>query len=101
MDKAQAQVLRIMGGHHLVLAPPGCGKTHILAGKIEEALKMGVSPENMLCLTFTNRAARAMKMRIDDRIGQDASASIFIGNIHKFCASLLFKSNVVSYNSIY
>lgn len=54
----QQSVIELTEGRHLVLAPPGCGKTAILAERISHALKSGVQLADMLCLTFTNRAAR-------------------------------------------
>lgn len=67
-DEYQQQVIELDQGRHLVLAPPGCGKTDILAERVVRALLNGVSPDNILCLTFTNRAARSMIRRIKDRV---------------------------------
>ena len=58
LDKYQIPVVKASHGYHLVLASPGCGKTHILAERIRYAKEKGVQYEDMLCLTFTNRAAR-------------------------------------------
>ena len=55
-DPAQRTVIGLEKGYHLVLAPPGCGKTDILAERIARALADGFSPAEMLCLTFTNRS---------------------------------------------
>lgn len=55
-DGFQKRVITIDSGYHLVLAPPGCGKTDILAERVVRALSCGVTPDDMLCLTFTNRA---------------------------------------------
>ena len=57
----QQRVIEATGGHHLVLAPPGCGKTAVLAERIVWAYQHGVPFSEMACLTFTNRAARSMK----------------------------------------
>ena len=67
-DVDQLKAINANGGYFLVLAPPGCGKTDILAERIVEAKKKGVNFENMLCLTFTNRASRGMKNRIKERV---------------------------------
>ena len=53
-DELQKAVVDIEEGRHLVLAPPGCGKTAILAARVQKALHSGVCPSDMLCLTFTN-----------------------------------------------
>lgn len=67
-DEFQKKVITIDNGYHLVLAPPGCGKTDILAERVVRALSCGVSLDDMLCLTFTNRAARGMRSRILERL---------------------------------
>ena len=55
-NKEQQEVVRASGGCHLVLAPPGCGKTAVLAERIVWARQHGVPYGDMACLTFTNRA---------------------------------------------
>lgn len=67
-DEFQKKVITLDSGYHLVLAPPGCGKTDILAERVVRALSCGVSLDDMLCLTFTNRAARGMRSRILERL---------------------------------
>ena len=62
-DASQQEVIDVDAGYHLVLAPPGCGKTQILTERIRKAHQQGVLYEDMLCLTFTNRAARGMQER--------------------------------------
>ena len=97
-DVDQLKAINANGGYFLVLAPPGCGKTDILAERIVEAKKKGVNFENMLCLTFTNRASRGMKNRIKERVGEEAK-DIFVGNIHRFCSNFLFANSFVPENS--
>lgn len=94
-DDTQRQIIEITEGCHLVLAPPGCGKTQILAERIHLALTNRVKPEDMLCLTFTNRAARGMRDRINERVGQDEGEKVFVGNVHRFCSCFLFSNNIV------
>ena len=94
-DKSQQEILDIMSGQHLVLAPPGCGKTQILAERIRQALANGVKADDMLCLTFTNRAARGMRERVDLRVGKDKAEDVFVGNVHRFCSRFLFANNIV------
>lgn len=94
-DKSQQAVLELKRGQHLVLAPPGCGKTQILAERIRQALAHGVKPDDMLCLTFTNRAARGMRERVDLNVGKDKSEDVFVGNVHRFCSRFLFTNNIV------
>lgn len=94
-DEIQRWVICLDHGYNLVLAPAGCGKTDILAERVARAIDLGVNVDDMLCLTFTNRAARGMRQRIQSRIGVDASG-LFVGNTHRFCSKFLFDNNIVS-----
>ena len=95
-DKFQKKVITLDNGCHLVLAPPGCGKTDILAERVVRALSCGVSPDDMLCLTFTNRAARGMRSRILERLQTSGEMNLFVGNVHRFCSHYLFDNHVVA-----
>lgn len=94
-DPCQQEVIEAEGGRHLVLAPPGCGKTQILAERIVHAHAAGVQYADMLCLTFTNRAARGMTERIAQRIHDDSVSAVFVGNVHRFCSKFLFSYGLV------
>lgn len=98
-DKSQQEILGLKSGQHLVLAPPGCGKTQILAERIWQALSNGVKADEMLCLTFTNRAARGMRERVDLRVGRNKAEDVFVGNVHRFCSRFLFTNNIVTAES--
>ena len=98
-DPWQQEAIAISGGRHLVLAPPGCGKTDILTERVVHAHNCGVDYADMLCLTFTNRAAKGMAQRIADRTGNPVPGDLFVGNIHRFCSQLLFNNGVVNHNS--
>ena len=83
----QQAVIEATGGRHLVLAPPGCGKTAVLAERIVWARRHGVPFSDMACLTFTNRAARGMHERIEQRLGDvEGIDELFVGNVHRFCS---------------
>ena len=92
LDQSQQLVVDAGEGYHLVLAPPGCGKTHILAERVRRAQAQGVAADEMLCLTFTNRAAREMRQRMEQGGGE---TDFFIGNIHRFCSRFLFEESLV------
>ena len=98
-DDYQEEVINIEEGYHLVLAPPGCGKTDILAERIVRALKRGVDIDDILCLTFTNRAARGMRDRINQFVGEEKGEKLFVGNIHHFCSTFLYGNGVISQNT--
>lgn len=96
LDESQKKVVTASGGYHLVLAPPGCGKTHTLAERICYAHSRGVPYDDMLCLTFTNRASREMLNRIYERIDDDSVADLQVGNVHRYCSKFLFDAEQVN-----
>ncbi|MBF1593590.1 MAG: UvrD-helicase domain-containing protein [Prevotella sp.] len=98
LDKYQIPVVEASQGYHLVLASPGCGKTHILAERIRYARERGVKYEDMLCLTFTNRAAREMTNRIQKVVEGDFS-ELMVGNVHRFCSKFLFEQGRIPADS--
>ena len=86
LTEEQEEVVSITSGRHLVLAPPGSGKTEMLSQRIRRAIARGVDPKRMLCATFTNRAAFEMRERIGDG---GVSALPDVGNLHHFCYRFL------------
>lgn len=99
LDESQREVVKAGKGYHLVLAPPGCGKTHTLAERICYAHAHGVEYSDMLCLTFTNRASREMLNRISNRIADDDVSDLQVGNIHRYCSKYLFEAEKVNADS--
>ncbi len=99
LDESQEKVVSLEHGHFLVLAPPGCGKTHILAERIRRTHQSGMSFDDMLCLTFTNRAAREMQKRNELYLMEEKRADeepLFIGNVHRFCSKFLFEEELIT-----
>ena len=96
-DDRQLEVIHASGGYHLVLAAPGCGKTEVLAERIRQAAAKGISFDEMLCLTFTNRAARGMKDRIRsmEGVSREGLDRLYVGNIHRFCSKMLFEKELI------
>lgn len=94
-DAHQEEAIGLEKGRHLVLAPPGCGKTEILTERVRRALDSGVALADMLCLTFTNRAARGMQERIEENFPERSMGGLYVGNLHRFCSKLLFESEAV------
>lgn len=96
LDRSQQEIVDISGSHALVLAGPGCGKTHILARRIIEARSRdAVDFADMACLTFTNRASREMNRRILAELGYMPDG-LFIGNIHRFCIRFLYENALLA-----
>lgn len=96
IDNSQLAIVQLHGCTALLLAGPGCGKTHILARRVFNANEVyGVPFESMLCLTFTNRAAREMATRVHSYLGY-YPAGLFIGNIHSFCLRFLHANRLIN-----
>lgn len=87
----QTEILKLETDKHVVLAPPGSGKTQLLSQRVVDALSRGIDPQTMLCITFTNRAAKNM----NDRIGELGSKAPFIGTLHKFGYRFLLANQVI------
>lgn len=87
LDYSQRRAVIANGGFHLTLASPGCGKTHILAERINYAHSQGVDSADMICLTFTNRAAREILNRVKNIVGDEEAEK----NRNRKCSSFLFK----------
>lgn len=93
-DAQQQQIIELSDTTALVLAGPGCGKTHILARRVFHASAY-TGFDEMLCVTFTNRAAREMKQRIEAYMGY-VPQNLFVGNMHRFCLRFLYENEIVN-----
>jgi len=86
-NKEQQAIIDNVFGAFLISAPVGTGKTTILTERVAKALEVGIKPEEILCLTFTNRASEEMAERIKARIGKkEIYDEITIKTFHGFCA---------------
>ncbi|MBU4421353.1 UvrD-helicase domain-containing protein [Candidatus Parcubacteria bacterium] len=85
-DEQQNEIIRSIDGAYLISAPVGTGKTTVLAERVITALNSGIRPEEILCLTFTNRAAEEMAEKIKTRIGKkDIYDHLTVKTFHGFC----------------
>lgn len=88
LNEIQRNAVLTTDGPIMVIAGPGSGKTRVLTYKIAHLLKAGVPPYQILALTFTNKAAKEMKTRIENIVGQDAR-KVWAGTFHSIFARLL------------
>lgn len=91
-DPEQKRVVEHVFGALLVLAPVGSGKTLLLSHRIINAFAQGFKPQDMLCLTFTNLAARQLRERVAVSAPEQAK-ELWISTFHGFCASFLRKES--------
>ena len=75
-------------GSMLVLAGAGSGKTRVLSSRIAYNIRNGVSEQNILAVTFTNKAAREMKGRISGMLGETPK-DLWVGTFHGICNQML------------
>ena len=85
LNASQRQAAENLSDHILLLAPAGTGKTNTLACRVANILAGGkAEPEEILCLTFTNKACREMQERIELRAGK-AGRRVIVRTFHAFC----------------
>ncbi|KAG1474507.1 hypothetical protein G6F56_000323 [Rhizopus delemar] len=73
-----------------ILAGPGSGKTRVLTCRVAHlVIEKGVSPKDIIVVTFTNKAANEMKKRLFQLIGEMKTSSLLIGTFHSICCRLL------------
>ena len=86
LTPSQQQAVEHLDGPLLVLAGPGSGKTRVITRRITRMLERGVHPQQLLAITFTNKAAREMAQRVEEL---NPGRRIWVSTFHKFCVRLL------------
>ncbi len=88
LNDIQRQAVTTIDGPVMVIAGPGSGKTRVLTFRIAHLIKSGVAPWQILALTFTNKAAKEMKARIEGVVGQSAY-KVWAGTFHSIFSRIL------------
>lgn len=88
LNEAQYRAVTDINGPSLVIAGAGAGKTRVLTTRIAYLIQQGVKPYNILAMTFTNKAAKEMRERIQKMIG-DAAKQLWMGTFHSTCLRIL------------
>jgi DNA helicase-2/ATP-dependent DNA helicase PcrA len=88
LNEPQRQAVTRADGPVMIIAGAGSGKTRVLTFRIAHLLQKGVDPFSILSLTFTNKAAREMRNRIENLVGA-AARSLWMGTFHSVFARIL------------
>lgn len=107
LNQQQQDAVLYLDGPQLVIAGAGSGKTRVLTYKIVHLLNHGYEPWRILALTFTNKAAREMRERIESVAGGATASKLWMGTFHSIFARILrinaerlgFKSDFTIYDS--
>lgn len=91
LNPAQREAATTIEGPLLVLAGAGTGKTHDMTCRVGYMINQGISPEHILMITFTNKAAREMKERLASYLGTDIAEKVTACTFHSFCVLMLRK----------
>src|SRR5450631_2072698 len=89
LNEAQKEAVLHVNGPLMIIAGAGSGKTKVLTTRIAHLLSTGVDAFNILALTFTNKAAREMKERIERILGTNEAKNLYIGTFHSVFARIL------------
>jgi len=89
LNPEQKQAVEQIDGPMIVIAGAGSGKTRVLTYRIAHLIKNGINPFNILSLTFTNKASREMRDRIQNIIGDNDAKNIWMGTFHSIFSRIL------------
>src|SRR6266700_584977 len=89
LNEQQREAVLHKDGPIMIVAGAGSGKTKVLTTRIAHLLAQGVDAFNILALTFTNKAAKEMKERVEKILGNGEARNLYIGTFHSVFARIL------------
>ncbi len=100
LNPAQKQAVETIDGPLLIVAGPGSGKTRVITHRVAYLIKVcGINPHRIMAVTFTNKAAKEMKERLEKLLGQTAG-DLTLGTFHAICARILrFEGKAIGLDS--
>ncbi len=99
LNGEQRKAVELLDGPVMIIAGAGSGKTRVLTYRVAHLINSGVDPFNILALTFTNKAAKEMRSRIETMVGPEAR-NIWMGTFHSVFAKILrFEGERIGYPS--
>ena len=90
LNPEQKEAVLHTEGPLLILAGAGSGKTRVLIHRIAWLMEQGISPWNIMAITFTNKAAGEMRQRVNNLVGFGAS-QIWVSTFHSTCVRILLR----------
>lgn len=100
LNESQREAVKYNEGPSLVIAGAGSGKTRVLTYKIAYLVHLGLAPQSILALTFTNKAAREMKERIAKITGYQTARRLWMGTFHSIFSRILrYEAEHIGYPS--
>ena len=91
LNEKQLEAVNAVQGAVLTLAGAGSGKTKVLTTRIAHLVKSGVSPNEILAVTFTNKASKEMQERLASYLGEGTVKRMWVGTFHNICGRILRK----------
>src|SRR6185503_3425521 len=100
LNERQKEAVLHVDGPLMIVAGAGSGKTKVLTTRVAHLMANGVDSFNILALTFTNKAAKEMKERVERILGNNEARNLYIGTFHSVFARVLrFEAPKIGYPS--
>ncbi len=98
LNEKQLEAVKSDVGPILVLAGAGSGKTKVLTSRIASLVTKNISPNDILAVTFTNKAAKEMQQRLSVYLGENVVKRMWVGTFHNICGRIL-RNDIENYKT--